>query len=244
LWPRNELRGALLWAALLAGYGNVLNAVAWWGDGSQRGDVGLLAPLGLVAVVLAWHWRVDRRGLAELGLHGQGWRRGAAWGAAAGVAMAVPPLVYFLLPGPAGAPLRFDEVQGIGPDALLRRLLVTTLVLVALVEEVVFRGFLQGKLGRALPARPWAAVVLSSLAFAIWHVGVTLRTLQQTNVGSAGFMPVAPALALVWGLLAVFVAGLVFGALYQRTGSLTAPVLAHWLVDALMLLALYQPPPT
>jgi membrane protease YdiL (CAAX protease family) len=124
---------------------------------------------------------------------------------------------------------------------LLVRVLFTTPVLVAFVEEVAFRGLLQRKLQRALPTRPLAAITLSSLSFALWHVLVNLRTLQQTNVLSARLAPLP--LAVAGGLLSVFAGGLVFGGLQHRTGSLAAPVLTHWLVDALMLLALYAPPP-
>ncbi len=65
---------------------------------------------------------------------------------------------------------------------------------------------------------------------------VNLLTLGETNVTSAGLAPFP--LAVLGGLLGVFVAGLVFGALSLHTGGLAAPWLAHWLVDALMLLAL------
>jgi membrane protease YdiL (CAAX protease family) len=162
------------------------------------------------------------------------------WGTLAGAAMALPPLLAHVLPFSPGTALQYEEVRGIGLAALLLRLLVTTPVLIAFVEEVAFRGLLLGKLQRAWPARPRTALALSSLAFALWHVAANLRTLQQTNVLSADLLPLP--LALAGGLLSVFVAGLVFGGLYQRTGSLAAPVLAHWLVDALVLLALYAPP--
>ena len=132
--------------------------------------------------------------------------------------------------------MRFAEVDGLGRRALLRRLLVTTPVLVAFAEELAFRGFLQGRLQRALPGRPGLAVAVSSLAFALWHVAVNVRTLRATNVVSAGLAPLPVALAA--GLLAVFGGGLVFGALYRRAGSLVGPVAAHWLVDAVLLLAL------
>src|SRR5919108_6065271 len=189
MWPPGELRQAMLCAAMLATYGNVLNAVSWSTTGIQRSIVNTFGPLALLAIVLYWHRHVDRRTLDSLGLHTRGWRTSTAWGTLAGVALAVPPLLARALPISPGAALQYYEVRGIGLDALLLRLLVTTPVLVAFVEEVAFRGFLQGKLQRAFPARPLAAIALSSLSFALWHVGVTLRTLQQTNVGSAGFMP-------------------------------------------------------
>jgi len=107
---------------------------------------------------------------------------------------------------------------------------------VAGAEELAFRGFLQGRLRRALPGRPVLAVGISSLAFALWHVAVNVRTLRATNVVTAGLAPLPVALAA--GLLAVFAGGVVFGALHGRAGGLVGPVAAHWLVDAVMLLAL------
>lgn len=92
------------------------------------------------------------------------------------------------------------------------------------------------QLRRALPGRPRAAVALGSLAFALWHVAVNLRTLGETNV-AAGAVPLP--LAVGAGLLGVFVAGLVLGGVYQHTGNLLAPFLAHWVVVAAMLLALH-----
>src|SRR5262249_20579653 len=88
----------------------------------------------------------------------------------------------------------------------------------------------------ALPGHPILAVGISSLSFALWHVAVTVRTLRATNVVNAGLAPLPVALAA--GLLAVFAGGIVFGALHGRAGSLVGPITAHWLVDAVMLLAL------
>jgi membrane protease YdiL (CAAX protease family) len=128
-------------------------------------------------------------------------------------------------------------VRGIDRHALLLRVLVTTPLLVALVEEGAFRGFLLSQLQRALPGRPRAALALSSRAFALWHVTVHLRTLDETNVAAAGLVP--RPLAVAGGLVGVFVAGLILGGVYQKTGSLVAPVLAHWLVVAALLVALH-----
>jgi membrane protease YdiL (CAAX protease family) len=233
---------------VLATYGNVLAVLMWEASDASgpddavrlTADVALLAavagPLALLCGVLAWHLRVDRGTLADLGLHQGQWRAALAWGAAAGIALAAPPVLALLLPLPGGLSLQLAEVSGIGRPVLLLRVLVTTPVLVALVEEVTFRGFLQGKLERALPGRPRVALVLGSLSFALWHIVVNQRTVGATNVAEMGLVP---PLAVAGGLVGVFIAGLVFGGVYQKTRSLVAPVLAHWLTDAALLLALH-----
>ena len=121
------------------------------------------------------------------------------------------------------------------PQALLLRLLLFTPVLVALVEEVAFRGLLLGRLRRTWPGRVWPALVLSSAAFALWHVTVNLLTLgDQRHQRRPGPFPSGRA----GGCWASSSPGWCSGPLSLHTGGLGAPWLAHWLVDALMLLAL------
>ncbi|MCG5055904.1 MAG: CPBP family intramembrane metalloprotease [Myxococcales bacterium] len=72
-------------------------------------------------------------------------------------------------------------------------------------EEIFFRGAL-------LPA---TGIVVSSLVFALLHIGPRLRYLPWT--------------------LSSFVAGLVFGQLFVWSGDLTGPVVAHFTVNYLNL---------
>jgi membrane protease YdiL (CAAX protease family) len=236
-----DLCSALACAAFLAGYGNVFNLLAPRIGGIYRHIYAVAGPLALLATACTCHWRLDRRPLVELGLHCNGWRRSVAWGTLAGALMALPPFLYFRRRSRSGAVLQSSEISDIGVLAFLVRLFVVTPLLVAFVEEVAFRGWLQGKLHRALPRRPHLANALASAAFAAWHVVVNRRTLQGTNAVHDGLVSL-PA-ALVGGLASVFAAGFIFGALYHRTRSLVAPVLCHWLVDALMLVTLYTQRP-
>lgn len=233
---RDSLTGALCIGALLAAYGNIFNLIAHRVVGRVRPVVHIGGPLALLAGTVCWHGAVERRPLSTLGLHRQAWQRNLCWGTAAGTALALLPALWFRLPSRRQA-VQFGEVEEIGLKAFCTRVLVITPVLVALVEEVCFRGFLQEKLCRALPGRASLAVTLSSLSFALWHVTVNVLTLRRTNVLTAGLAPLP--VALVGGLASVFAGGLVFGGLHYHTRSLVAPFIAHWLVDALMLLALY-----
>lgn len=78
-----------------------------------------------------------------------------------------------------------------------------------LVEELLFRGFLQNALARLLPI--WAAILLSSFAFALVHL-----------------QPYA-----IPGLMSLSIA---FGYLYHRTGSLRTNILLHILNNTAALL--------
>jgi hypothetical protein len=82
-------------------------------------------------------------------------------------------------------------------------------------EEVLFRGFIQQMLAyhafeEALGT--WGAVGVTSVAFGVLHVGPDWKT----------FLP--------WTILAVAMGG-VFGALFVWTGTLTAPIVAHFTIN-------------
>jgi membrane protease YdiL (CAAX protease family) len=92
-------------------------------------------------------------------------------------------------------------------------------------EEIFFRGYLY----RSLRGR-WgvaAGAVISSLLFGIRHA-TQLGLLYHDYPWGA---------ALSWSLFAA-VAGLGFCWLYEKTGSLTAPILAHYLLNLIPMVAL------
>jgi hypothetical protein len=98
---------------------------------------------------------------------------------------------------------------------------VLSLVVVAPAEELLFRGAIQGRLGRAFGAV--GAVALSSLVFGAFHVA---------NFES-GLVGVAFATSIVVAV------GLILGALYERTGNLTVPILVHGVYNFVLLTAAY-----
>jgi len=93
-------------------------------------------------------------------------------------------------------------------DAWMLLLIVVLTVLVPWLEETVFRGAIQGCL-RGLTTSPWPAIVVTALAFGLMHL----------NIAS---------LAAVPGLV---VFGIALGVVYERTGTLLAPVLMHGLFN-------------
>jgi membrane protease YdiL (CAAX protease family) len=99
------------------------------------------------------------------------------------------------------------------PAYFLWMMLVSVLV-VGPAEELLFRGAIQGLLTRAWGA--WPAILGASALFGLLHY----------SVGSG---PVTGALAYV---AIAFLLGMVLGGLYERTGNLVVPSLAHGLFNA------------
>lgn len=182
-------------------------------------------PLLLVGVAVAY-----RRRWGALGWSRPSLAPGLRIGLAVGVAMALPAVATFTVPPLMGEPLRWSVAAEMSAPAVLSRLLLHLTLGTALFEELLFRGVLWNLFYRARgTAVAWLG---TSLVFALWHVVLTVQTVGQTNVP-----PHLSMLAVLLGLLGVFGGGLVFGALRFAAG-LTAPMAAHWTVDAVMLLAL------
>jgi len=94
-------------------------------------------------------------------------------------------------------------------------------------EEFAFRGYFQSRLNQAF-GRPMrllgvqfgAGLIIAALLFGLWHADNT-------------YDPVIGLSSLSWGwAFSTFAAGLFFGALREKTGSLVAPGMAHGLPDA------------
>lgn len=100
-------------------------------------------------------------------------------------------------------------------------LAVLQLVLVGPGEELLFRGVIQGSLREYFSAP--AAILLASLAFAPAHITALAGGLQ--------------AVAVTVGIL--FVPSLFFGYLYEKTGNIVAPALAHGLYNATLFAIMY-----
>lgn len=83
----------------------------------------------------------------------------------------------------------------------------------AIGEEFVFRGVIQSELLR-LFKKPWLAIVFGAIIFATLHFQF------------AGFLP-------------RFVLGLLLGYIYQKSGSLSLPILLHFLNNAVVLTLVY-----
>jgi uncharacterized protein len=99
------------------------------------------------------------------------------------------------------------------PPSDLAAAVATQVLVVGLPEEALFRGYIQGRLHDAFPARKrflgaelsWAALLLQALLFALIHFAVDLQPVR----------------------LAVFVPGLWFGWIARRRDGIGAAVFVH-----------------
>lgn len=95
----------------------------------------------------------------------------------------------------------------------------------ALAQELYFRGHLLAALDELYPNAPQAAVVLQAGAFAVWHARAFLE---------------AEGVVATFFVAGTFAAGLIWGSLVRRQGSLASSVVTHTLAlvgwDALLLL--------
>lgn len=115
------------------------------------------------------------------------------------------------------------------PGAVLLRVAVVIPLRTVLLEELAFRGVLWGWLASAHDER--TATWVSAVAFGLWHVPPALVVLQTNEALSA--LPALASVLAVGGIVAgTTAAGLLFAELRRRTGSLAAPALLHWTVNA------------
>ena len=116
---------------------------------------------------------------------------------------------------------------GLMPEAVIEELVtqnpivaiwlaILSVIVVAPAEEYLFRGIIQGRLRETFSAP--SAIIIASLLFGSLHFGNYVGSLS-TVIG--------------WALLIAGV-GVVFGVLYERTNTLTVPIIAHAVYNAIL----------
>jgi membrane protease YdiL (CAAX protease family) len=185
--------------------------------------VGLVIVLALIAF-----WA----GLSadELGLARRTAARGLRWGAtSAAVVAAVAALAY------AVPPAR-DALAGTSHMSPARAL-VTVVVFIplgtVLPEEFAFRGVLWALLRRHYGEG--AATAVSSALFGLWHVlaALTSSAANQAASSTLGSGEGGTVLRVIGTVLFTGLAGAVLCMLRIRSGSLLAPIMAHWAVNGI-----------
>jgi membrane protease YdiL (CAAX protease family) len=172
-------------------------------------------------------------GAGDLGLARSTWAAGLRLGGICVLLAATGYGIALLIPAARTA----AESSGGGPAGSLSSALVAALLVIPLgtviPEELAFRGVLWGVLRRARGR--WTATLLSSLLFGLWHMTPALGGGSANQAidavaggGTIGF------LVRVGGTVAfTAAAGVLFCELRVRSGSLLAPVLAHWAVNGI-----------
>ena len=185
--------------------------------------------LGLIACLVAVA-RAQGLTAADLGLARSTWPAGLRWGAAA-AALVGPAYALAYVTGPVREALP-DGEGGLGQAALWAVLVVIPLGTV-LPEELAFRGLLLALLGRRYGLL--AGTLLSSALFGLWHVVASLGggTANATMASVVGADAAGTVVRVVVTVVFTSLAAVVLCWLRLRSGSLIAPVLAHWTVNGL-----------
>lgn len=151
----------------------------------------------------------------------------------AGLGLALPPLLFFvhpiLVPQIKAGPVSGASVVLV--NNLLRYVLLDVPVLTAIVEELVFRSYLF-----VTASSMRRTILINAGVFTAWHLVSGFTTVQTTSFGHTPFMLV---LSYIGAIASVFVAGVVFIIVRLKTGSFVYSALAHWLTDAVMIVALW-----
>jgi membrane protease YdiL (CAAX protease family) len=228
---RPEVRTALVLSGALLLYGNA-NAVF---PSDTRDSFLLWSNLALLALLLVWSLWVARLSLSEIGLAPGSILGSALFGLVLSLLAAIPPVLFIVLaPLYNGGAIEAPDITERSGSWLAYFLLFRQPVGTALFEEVAFRGALYGAWLRVGGDR--AAFRGTSVTFALWHGVITSKTVIDSGVVDA---PLATAGGVALSLAGLFVGGLIFAYLRWHTRSIAAAVVAHWLIVALMTVAVW-----
>jgi len=224
-----------IYAALLVLWGNAATGLL---GGTSRLPGGSLefAVAGAVLVTISIAFaRAIGLEAAAVGLGRVHFARGAAVGAGLGLAGATAAVGVLRLVAPAivGQQVDYAPLAQVTEVELARHVALLLPFGTVIPEEFAFRGVLLGGLMRRLRQRD--ALIVSGAAFALWHLGVAIATVDDTTLGSP-----SPwfALAIVVALAVVLFGGSALAWLRLRTRSLATTIALHWVFNAGLLVGL------
>jgi uncharacterized protein len=189
----------------------------------------LLITVGLLLLASVLGWSRD-----DVGLDGSKAASGIRLGGVAVAAVGAVVFGAFLLATevPSLSGLMSDDRAALSTESLLVAVLWKIPIGTVVFEEVLFRGVLLKAAMRR--HRTVVAVALTSVVFGLWHVAPTIVGLEANGVSPTSLGGLG---AIVGTVLVTSVAGAGFAWMRLRTGSLLAPMLAHWATNAFGLLA-------
>jgi CAAX protease family protein len=224
-----------IYAALLVLWGNATSSLLGGTSVLPGGSVEfVIAGAALIAISIAFA-RALGLDAAAVGLGRVGFARGAAVGAglgSAGATMAVGAL-RLIAPAIVGQQVEYAPLAQVTEIELARHVALLLPLGTVIPEEVAFRGVLLGGLLRRMRQRD--ALIISGAAFALWHLGVAIMTVDDTTLGSP-----SPwfAVAIVIALAVVLLGGSALAWIRLRTRSLATTIALHWVFNAGLLLGL------
>ena len=189
----------------------------------RLGEIILSKSLGFALIVGYIGWVGQH--LSAIGLHTR--KLGSAVAIGAGI-MAVAffiAILFQLFTLEQGQRLTLravDPTTGMTGGVAFVTLLITGNVINSLMEEGLFRGVMLPHFMQRM--RFSSANLLQASLFAAWHVVWPIKAYLHGDVSAGGAFAQAGLL-----LSGAFIAGLIFGYLFWRTGSLWAPMTAHFL---------------
>ncbi len=224
-----------LYAALLILWGNAASGILRVTSVLPGGSLEFaLAGAALVAISFAFA-RAIGLDPAALGLGRAGLARGAAVGAGLGLigATAAVGALRLIAPAIVGQQVEYAPLSQVTEVELARHVAVLLPLGTVIPEEFAFRGVLLGGLLRRMRQRD--ALIISGAAFALWHLGVAIVTVDDTTLGSP-----SPwfGLATVVALAVVLLGGSALAWIRLRTRSLATTIALHWVFNAGLLLGL------
>jgi membrane protease YdiL (CAAX protease family) len=190
----------------------VMIAYYWMGALQANRNIYLGVPVNLffiaLCIVLAL---LKKEGLCSLGFKKKHAKASALLGLAVGLMMVIGNGAVSLASGASFAPI-----------GLIVSRFFYYLVVISLMEEVVFRGYIQSRIF-GLVRSNWAATLLGAVLFMLMHIpyqmgaaGMDLISFTQNN--------------WLW-LVLVFLWHFVFTYLFRKYNSIYAPTLFHALMD-------------
>lgn len=204
-------------AAALVAYNNLLNL---WGPFHRWAYLPLnLAAAGALLALALGPLQLE---VVHLGLAG-GHLRAGLTGGLLGAGLTLP-LIALATVRAGGGVLADRRFAGEGLTVLGYRVLVRIPLGTALLEELAFRGVLIGLVGPTLEA-----ILLSSVAFGLWHVTPTLYALR---INEPGLGTLRKIFAVTGAVILTAGAGVLLAVLRLVTGSLAAPLAAHWAINS------------
>jgi membrane protease YdiL (CAAX protease family) len=224
-----------IYAALLVLWGNATSGLLGGSALLPGGSLEFaLAGAALVAISIAFA-RALALDAAAVGLSRVHFARGAAVGAGLGLVGATLAVGALRLVAPAivGQQVEYAPLAQVTEVELARHVAVLLPLGTVIPEEFAFRGVLLGGLLRRMRQRD--ALIISGAAFALWHLGVAIVTVDNTTLGSP-----SPwfGLAIVVALAVVLLGGSALAWIRLRTRSLATTIALHWVFNAGLLFGL------